>query len=49
MLNEMHDRTGRPNLRARLIAALVVIGLIMLTASTILVPALQALWNFLLF
>lgn len=49
MLNDLRDRTGRPNLRARLIAALVVVGLFMLTAPTVLVPMIRALWNALMF
>lgn len=49
MLTELRDRSGRPNMRARLIAALVVIGLVLITAPIVIVPLLRAIWNFLLF
>lgn len=48
MLTELRDRSGRPNMRARLIAALVVIGLVLITAP-IVMPMLRAIWNFILF
>lgn len=47
MLTQLRDRTGRPNIRAQVIAALVVVGLVLLTAPTVLVPVIGALWNFL--
>lgn len=49
MLGELRDSNGRPNARARLIAAIIVIGMVLLSAPTVLIPMLRALWNFLLF
>lgn len=49
MLTELRDKSGRPNLRAKLIAALVVFGLVLVTAPVVLVPLLRAIWNFILF
>lgn len=48
MLIRLRDRTGRPNTRARLIAAIVVFGMVLVTAPTVLVPLLRALWAFLM-
>ena len=38
MLGRLQDRRGEPRLRVRLLAALVVVGLIVLTAPLVVVP-----------
>ena len=38
MLGRLQDRTGSPNLRTRLLAAAVVVGLIVLTAPLAVLP-----------
>ena len=43
MLGNMRGPSGDPNARIRLIALLVVIGLVVLTAPVVLIPILDAL------
>jgi hypothetical protein len=38
MLGRLQDRTGAPNLRTRVLAACVVVGLVILTAPLIVLP-----------
>jgi hypothetical protein len=38
MLGRLQDRRGDPNLRTRTLAALVVVGLLVLTAPLIVIP-----------
>lgn len=38
MLGRLQDRRGEPNLRTRALAALVVLGLLVLTAPLVMVP-----------
>ena len=38
MLGRLQDRTGSPNTRTRLLAALVVVGMVVLTAPLVVVP-----------
>jgi len=38
MLGRLQDRTGAPNLRTRLLAAAVVVGLVVLTAPLVVLP-----------
>jgi len=37
-LRQLQGRQGRPNLRTRLLAALVVVGLVVLTAPLVVLP-----------
>ena len=43
MPGPLRDRSGAPNLRARVLAALVLLGLLVLTAPIVVVPILRAL------
>ncbi|MBV9487984.1 MAG: hypothetical protein JO246_18260 [Frankiaceae bacterium] len=38
MLGRLQDRRGEPNLRVRLTAALVIVGLVVLTAPIVMIP-----------
>ena len=38
MLGQLQDRRGEPNLRTRVLAALVVAGLVVLTAPLVVLP-----------
>ncbi|HET6909112.1 MAG TPA: hypothetical protein VFH54_07230 [Mycobacteriales bacterium] len=38
MLGRLQDRTGAPNMRTRMLAAAVVIGLVFLTAPLVVLP-----------
>ena len=38
MLGRLQDRRGEPNARTRLLAALVIVGMIVLTAPLVVVP-----------
>ncbi len=38
MLGRLQDRRGEPNLRTRVLAALVVVGLVVLTAPLVVLP-----------
>jgi hypothetical protein len=41
MLGQLQNRRGEPNLRTRLLAALVILGLLVLTAPLIVLPVVQ--------
>jgi hypothetical protein len=41
MLGKLQDRRGDPNLRVRLMAALVILALVVLTAPIVMVPILN--------
>ncbi|MDP9407236.1 MAG: hypothetical protein M3P95_05035 [Actinomycetota bacterium] len=43
MLSELRDPDGGPSLRVRLLALVVVVGLVALTAPLVVVPLLEAL------
>jgi hypothetical protein len=45
MLGRLQDTRGEPRLRVRLLAALVILGLLLLTAPLILVPLIDWLTN----
>jgi len=47
MLGRLQDRRGEPRLRVRLLAALVVAGLVLLTAPLALIPVVRWLFGFL--
>jgi hypothetical protein len=47
MLGRLQDRTGSPNLRTRLLAACVIIGLVVLTAPLAVLPLVHWLARFL--
>jgi hypothetical protein len=47
VLGRLQDRRGAPNLRTRMMAALVVVGLVVLTAPLIVVPLVGWLSRFL--
>ena len=47
MLGRLQDRTGSPNLRTRVLAACVIIGLIVLTAPLAVLPLVHWLARFL--
>jgi hypothetical protein len=38
MLGRLQDRTGAPNTRTRVLAAVVIVGLIVLTAPLVVIP-----------
>ena len=38
MLGRLQDRRGEPRLRVRVLAALVVVGMVLLTAPLVLIP-----------
>jgi hypothetical protein len=38
VLGQLQDRRGRPNARTRLLAALVIVGLVVLTAPLVVIP-----------
>jgi hypothetical protein len=38
MLGKLQDRRGEPNLRVRILASLVIFGLLLLTAPIVVVP-----------
>jgi hypothetical protein len=40
MLGRLQDRRGQPNLRARVMAGLVILGLVVLTAPIVVLPLL---------
>ena len=44
MLGRLQDRRGEPRLRARVLAALVIAGMLLLTAPLVLVPVVR--WRF---
>ena len=43
MLGQLQNRRGEPNLRTRLLAALVIVGLVVLTAPLIVLPVVHLL------
>lgn len=43
MLGQLQNRRGRPNLRTRALAALVIVGLIVLTAPLVVLPLVHLL------
>jgi hypothetical protein len=45
MLGRLQDTRGEPRLRVRVLAALVILGLVLLTAPLILVPLIDWLAN----
>ena len=45
MLGQMRGPSGDPNARIRLLALLVVIGMVVLTAPVVLIPILDALFG----
>lgn len=47
VLGRLQDRTGAPNLRTRLLAAAVIVGLVILTAPLAVLPLLHWLAQFL--
>jgi hypothetical protein len=47
MLGRLQDRTGSPNLRTRVLAACVIIGLVVLTAPLAVLPLVHGLARFL--
>ena len=47
MLGRLQDRRGEPNLRVRVLAALVILGLLLLTAPLVLGPLVRWLFSFL--
>ena len=47
MLGRLQDRTGSPNLRTRLLAAAVIVGMIILTAPLAVLPLVHWLARFL--
>ena len=47
MLGRLQDRTGSPNLRTRLLAAAVILGMIVLTAPLAVLPVVHWLARFL--
>ena len=47
MLGRLQDRTGSPNLRTRVLAACVIIGLVVLTAPLAVLPLVHWLARFL--
>ena len=46
MLGRLQDRTGSPNLRTRVLAACVIIGLVVLTAPLAVLPLVHWLARF---
>jgi hypothetical protein len=38
MLGRLQDRRGQPNLRSRTLAAMVIVGMIVLTAPLVVIP-----------
>ena len=47
MLGRLQDRTGSPNLRTRLLAGAVIVGLVVLTAPLAVLPVVHWLARFL--
>ena len=47
MLGRLQDRRGEPNLRVRVLAGLVIAGLLLLTAPLALIPVVRWLFGFL--
>ena len=47
MLGRLQDRRGEPRTRVRVLAALVIVGMIVLTAPLVLIPVTQWLFSFL--
>ncbi|HEU5034610.1 MAG TPA: hypothetical protein VFT62_07630 [Mycobacteriales bacterium] len=47
MLGRLQDRRGEPNLRTRTLAALVIVGLVVLTAPLVVLPLVHFLARFL--
>jgi len=47
MLGRLQDRRGEPRLRSRVLAALVIVGLLLLTAPLALIPVVRWLFGFL--
>ena len=47
MLGRLQDRRGEPNLRVRLLAALVIAGLLLLTAPLAMIPVVRWLFGLL--
>jgi hypothetical protein len=45
MLRSLRTPTGGPSLRARAVAVLVVVGLVILTAPVIVLPVMHWLWH----
>jgi hypothetical protein len=43
MLGRLQDRRGAPNLRARALAALVILGMVVLTAPLVVLPLVHLL------
>lgn len=41
MMGRLQDRRGQPNLRTRLLAGLVVVGMVVLTAPLVVLPVLR--------
>lgn len=46
MLGRLQDRRGEPNLRTRMLAALVVVGMVVLTAPLVVIPLVHWLAGF---
>jgi hypothetical protein len=47
MLGRLQDRRGEPRLRSRVLAALVILGMLLLTAPLALIPVVRWLFGFL--
>ena len=47
MLGRLQDRRGEPTLRVRALAALVILGMLILTAPLALIPVVRWLFGFL--
>jgi hypothetical protein len=47
MLGRLQDRTGAPNVRTRVLAAAVIVGMVVLTAPLVVLPLVHWLARFL--
>ena len=47
MLGRLQDRRGEPRTRVRVLAALVIVGMVVLTAPLVLVPVTRWVFSFL--
>lgn len=45
MLGKLQDRRGEPNLRVRILAGLVIFGMLLLTAPIVVVPVVDWLFH----
>jgi len=43
MLGQLQNRRGQPNLRTRLLAALIIVGLVVFTAPLVMLPVIHLL------